>query len=125
MKKLQKIVVLFLVTCLLLSCTSGAKYEPIIDGDTENNRYKEDLSRCQELAQKYKYNRADNYARTGTAAAIGAVVGQIFGGNTRATLSGAAIGAIAGIFSSGIETNEGRKQVVIRCMVGRGYNVLK
>ena len=122
---MKKILTLFLISFLTLSCTSGAKYVPIIDGDTSSDRYKNDLSKCQELARTYQYNRLDNAARIGTSTGIGAVVGQIFGGNTRATLSGAAIGAIAGIFSSGIETNEGRKQIVIRCMSGRGYNVLK
>lgn len=132
MKKLftQKIsykaALIFLATASLGGCAgTGAEYRPIVDPATMNQgmNYEADLSACQQLAEQRDYANGD----TGTSALVGAGIGTAIGALT-GSWEGAGIGAVAGggvgAGSGALSTKEERKRIVIRCMQGRGYQVL-
>lgn len=114
----------FLVgTTLLSGCfATGAQHRPIVDGGDLAN-YETDLAQCQQVAEQREYVNED----TKTDALIGAVIGALagIGESKEATLGGAAVGALLGGGERAYETIEERKRIVIRCMQGRGYNVVE
>lgn len=103
--------------------SSGAAYEPIVDGPT-GAVYQADLQDCQNLAETRQYDNGD----TRTAAAIGAGIGGIAGlaenGNLGEAAVGALIGGVIGGGGGALETREERKEIVLNCMVGRGHRVV-
>lgn len=112
------------VIFLIASCSkTGAGYRPVVD--TTNPNFEKDLAECQKLAKDYKDFGYDTAVKAGGATAIGAGVGQMFGGNTGSTLIGAGIGLGAAGVSKVLGHNEDRKDIVIRCLSNRGYTILK
>ena len=116
-----------LITTTLISmasCTpTGGSYNPIVD--TTNPMYQQDLFDCQKLAKEFLDLGYDSALRVGTSGALGAGIGQMIGGNTSGTLIGAGVGlALAGIGKT-LETTDDRKDIIAKCLSGRGYRVLK
>lgn len=116
------------IVCLamLAGCAhTGAGYRPLVDTQgVDMNRYENDLRDCQGFAQQT--------ADAGQAAAAGAVAGAVLG----ALLAGAAgrdyskgrtarVGALTGAVGAGAEAETGQRNVIRRCMAGRGYRVLQ
>lgn len=87
-------------------------------------QYNIDLGECQQYAHAQP--------TAGESAAAGAVAGAIFGAVVMAVLTdssdylarGAGAGALSGGLRSAGEAAQTRKQIVGRCMEGRGYSVL-
>ena len=87
-------------------------------------QYNIDLGECEQYAA--------TRPTTGEAAASGAVAGAIFGAIVMAVLTdssdylarGAGAGAVGGAATSAGDASQTRKQIVGRCMEGRGYSVL-
>ena len=113
-----------LILIFLISCTkTGSEYRPIVD--TNNPNFENDLADCQKLAKAYKDFGYDSAFKAGGAAALGAGAGQLFDSSTNSTLIGAGIGlGVAGV-KKVLNDNESRKDIVKRCLAGRGYQVLK
>ncbi len=109
----------------LSACAGGgAAYQPIVDGP-QNAKFQQDLQQCQALAEQRGYDNSD--VRTG--AAVGAAAGGLGGvlrrGNdTRNGLIGAAVGSVYGASGAALATRTERKNIVKRCMIGRGHRVL-
>jgi outer membrane lipoprotein SlyB len=94
----------FTLAALLMGC-AGATYRPIVDTQgLDMNRYEADLQSCQQYAKQTTDGP--------NSAAIGAVAGAALG----SVLAGVAGGA------SG-ETNQ--RNIIRRCLAGRGYRVLQ
>jgi hypothetical protein len=120
MKNLKYLVIIL----LLAACTkTGAGYRPVVD--TNNPRFEQDLQECQRIAKQYLDLGYDTAVKTGGATAIGAGVGQFIGGSTGSTLIGGAIGLGTSGVKKVLGHNDDRKDIVKRCLRGRGYNVLK
>ena len=87
-------------------------------------QYNIDLGECQQYA--------NTQPTAGEAAASGAVAGAIFGAIVMAVITdssdylarGAGAGAVGGAVRSAEDASQTRKQIVGRCMEGRGYSVL-
>lgn len=112
-----------LLTLSLSGCFStGAQHRPIVDGGDLVN-YDADLEQCQQAAEQHEYVNED----TKTGALIGAVIGALagIGEGKGETLAGAAVGALIGGGSQAYGAIDERKKIVIRCMQGRGYNVIE
>ena len=111
--------------CLLVlgAALSGcAGYRPVVDmKGVDQAQYEQDLRECQQYAEQV--NVAGETA-TGSAvgAAFGAAVTAVGGG--RGT-TGAAVGAITGAGVGGSHAASGQRQIINRCMTGRGYRVLR
>lgn len=105
-------------------CASGgAAYQPIVDGPT-GPAYQADLADCQQVAEQRQYDNSD----TRTSATIGAGLGGIIGLAEDGDIGEAAVGAVVGgLFGGGagaLETREERAEIVKNCMAGRGHRVV-
>ncbi|MBK7491006.1 MAG: hypothetical protein IPI17_02570 [Nitrosomonas sp.] len=98
-------------------------YEPVVDMSRCNNcDYANDLYQCKAIAA----NNTRYMANAATNAAVGAAVGAIFGAILGLDVgllagAGAAGGALGGLGNESLTVN----QMIVRCMTGRGYVVLR
>lgn len=101
----------------------GAAYRPVIDSGHRLGDYDADLRECQAYAA--------SGAGSGDGAVAGAVGGAVVMGLLSAILGGgghgrwAAVGAVAGGLQGAAAGEAGQRAVVVRCMQGRSYNVLR
>jgi len=104
---------------------SGATYKPVNDGQ-RSAAYSSDLQACQQLAAERGYLNDD----VKTDALIGAGIGALAGladtdvNDTEGAIAGAVVGAIAGGGARMNKTRDERRQIVVRCMQGRGHSVV-
>ena len=121
----MKILAALAAAALLAGCATapgGANYRPMVDTGARIGVYEQDLAECQSYAQRV--------AGAGEGAAAGAVGGAIVIGLLSAVLGGgghgrwAAAGAISGGLSGAAAGDANQRAVVVRCMSGRGYQVL-
>ena len=103
---------------------TGANYRPIADTKgVDLNRYEADLRDCQAYATQT--------AGAGESAATGAVAGALFGAILGAAAGvknnnrTAAVGAVTGAASAGVEGEKNQRNIIRNCMGGRGYKVLQ
>lgn len=104
---------------------TGANYRPIVD--TKNidfNKYEADLRDCQLFANQT--------ASAGQSAAAGAVAGAVLGaalaaaaGSRYDRTSTARVGALSGAVGAGAEGERNQRNIINRCLAGRGYSVLQ
>jgi outer membrane lipoprotein SlyB len=115
-----------LVIFSLAGCANtGANYRPIVD--TKNidfNKYESDLRDCQSFATQT--------ASAGQSAAAGAVAGAVLGaalaaaaGSRYDRTSTARVGALSGAVGAGAEGERNQRNIINRCLAGRGYSVLQ
>lgn len=115
------------IVSLLSGCaaTSGANYRPIIDTrSVDFNRYESDLRECKSYATQT--------AGAGETAAAGALAGAVLGGVLAAAAgknysrsSTARVGAVTGAVGAGARGETDQRNIIRRCLAGRGYNVLQ
>ncbi|MBP02953.1 MAG: glycine zipper family protein [Rhodospirillaceae bacterium] len=118
-----------IILCSLLSITLlggcagvGAQYSPVVDGPRDQ-LFTTDLQQCQALAKSQPYINP----RIKTDALIGGVIGGLAGiadDGIGGAAAGAAIGAGLGAVQSSYNELDERKNIIIRCMQGRGHNVV-
>lgn len=123
MLRLSKLSVIPVFALVAACTTTGANYQPVIDGPVGPNYYN-DLSQCQQLAASQPAVDQRTAGNVATGAGVGAATGLIVKDNSDAMLKGAAVGAVAGLASSAIEKNQQREVIVRNCMRGRGYKVV-
>lgn len=102
----------------------GASYTPVIDMDgVDKKQYIVDLFECRELAQQVEDNRESEILGKAIAGAlIGSMIGSSGGDSGRR--SGAKTGAVFGAGSGAGYAYQGGKDVIMKCLLGRGYAVL-
>ena len=104
---------------------SGANYRPILDTQgVDFNRYELDLRDCQ--------NYASQTASAGQSAVAGALAGAVLGGVLAAAAgknysrtNSAKVGAVTGAVGAGAEGETNQRNIIRRCLAGRGYKVLQ
>ena len=111
------------LAALLASGCAAHTHRPVVDTGTPRGNYEDDLFDCQQLAaQRPAAERAAG------GAAAGAVIGALFGlavglrGDDVAHL--AAFGAASGAIDGAGWGNAEQRDIVARCLEGRGYDVL-
>ncbi len=115
-----------LTSLSLTACANGAaNYTPIIDAPA-GPQLQADLADCQSLAAQNSVFNDNTLATALVGAGVGALVGLSSGYDVDAedALVGAAIGGAAGGGAGVFQGRSGQKDIVIRCMAGRGYKVL-
>lgn len=115
------------VVSLLSGCAgpSGANYRPIVDTQgVDFNRYESDLRACQGFASQT--------ASAGESAVGGAVAGAMLGGILAAAAgkgysktNSAQVGAVTGAVGAGARGETDQRNIIRRCLAGRGYKVLQ
>jgi hypothetical protein len=101
--------------------TTGADYRPLVDN--AGSGYEEDLSACQQHARSEASPGDGAVAGAITGALVGVALNAVAGGGHGLGYSslGAAAGGVGGMTNAG----NAQQQVVINCMRGRGYSVLR
>ncbi len=113
-----------IISLMLVATLAGcATYRPIVDTKGMNPQaYESDLRECQAYAEQL--NPAEHAAGGAVAGALfGAVLGAIVGNHDLAAQM-AGVGAVSGAASGGGEGANAQKNIIRRCMSGRGYRVL-
>ena len=126
MSSKTKAVAAALAVALLAGCATapgGAQYVPLIDIKPEQGaNYSADLADCQAYAERV--------VGAGAGAAGGAVAGALAMGILSVVLGGgghgrwAAVGALSGAASGAAAGETNQRDVIRRCMAGRGFSVL-
>ena len=112
-----------IVIAVVLSLTACASYQPIIDArGVDQNRYRTDLSECQQYASQVDPT-LHSAIGAGGGAVLGAAIGAILG-NRRSAGQGAAAYGLLGAGAGGVEGAGARRNIIINCLKGRGYHVL-
>ena len=110
----------FILAAALAGCAS---YQPIVDTKgVDMNRYHADLGECQKYAEQ-----VNPTAHAAAGAAAGAVAGAAIGailGNRRTAGQGAAAYGLVAAGTGAAEGTNAQRQIVLKCMAGRGYRVL-
>lgn len=125
---MQKLFIAAVCLCMLAGCATnrgmGDQYRPIVDmKNVEPGKFETDLAECQAYARET--------AGAGQGAAAGAIGGALLGALLQAAAGGgysrnrgAAVGAVAGGASGAAAGERNQRSVTMRCLQGRGYNVL-
>jgi outer membrane lipoprotein SlyB len=110
------------LAALLLGC-AGATYRPIVDTQgLDMNRYEADLQSCQQFATQTADGAHSAAVGAIAGAALGSVIAGIAGGDRRATGS---IAALEGGIMGGVSGETNQRNIIRRCLSGRGYRVLQ
>lgn len=110
------------VCAMMLTSLVGCAYKPIIDtAGTDAGKYASDLRECRQYASRLS---------TGNSAAFGALAGAVIGLAVGKAAGAESIGAVArtgaviGAFEGLGGGTRSQRDVVSRCLSGRGYTVL-
>jgi outer membrane lipoprotein SlyB len=124
----MKTIIIFVLVISLAGCSH---YHPIIDTQgVDQAQLEQDLKECQEYADQISPGKTALF-NAGVGAGIGAIIGLAVGvafdqrhaGQLAAF--GASIGGVKGAVNGGAYAGLTQQQIVCRCMMGRGYNVLQ
>ena len=114
----KKVVGVVALSVYLSACTG---HSPIVDTQgMDMSNYEQDLAECQEYAKQVEMGK-DTAIGAGAGAALGWAISAIGGGDKSASAGiGAVTGGAAGLGKSASE----QKNVISRCLQGRGYKIL-
>ncbi len=125
--RIQKSSVITAITCGSLAlggCANTASgYRPIVDG-YQDEAYHADLADCQTLAKTKRYDNGDTRTSALAGAVVGGAVGAIEDNSVEGAIVGVLLGGLIGGVSGAADTRTDRKDIVIRCMSGRGHAVV-
>ena len=119
----MKSIALLIACAVLLSGCAVEQYRPVVDNHVSQGSYEADLADCQQLAAQRP---------AAASAAGGAVFGAVLGGLLAAAvgLRGDDVGRVAawGAVNGGVNGAAygvaEQRDIVARCMAGRGYDVI-
>ena len=111
---------LILIVVVTLSCASN---QIIIDRKNVNMaNYERDLAECKTYSEEISTGKQAAKSGVAGAAVWGAIGAAV--GNSETAASAAGAGGIAGMAKGGAHAEHNKKQVIKRCLRGRGYKVL-
>lgn len=125
-RRLTVLVTLLFTGATLSACaTTGQNYRPIIDTKgVQASKLEADLRDCQSFAAQS--------ANAAQSAAAGAVAGALLGallaaaaGSNYSRNQSARLGAVYGAVGAGADGETDQRNIIRRCMTGRGYTVLQ
>ncbi|NDG19786.1 MAG: glycine zipper family protein [Betaproteobacteria bacterium] len=104
---------------------TGVNYRPIVDTrGVDFNKFEADLRDCQQFAHQT--------ASAAESAAAGAVAGALLGAALGAAAGSrysrnrtAAVGAVSGAAGAAAQGETDQRNIIRRCLSGRGYSVLQ
>ncbi len=123
----QKPSALMAIACtglVLSGCANTASgYRPIVDG-YQDEVYHADLADCQALAKTKRYDNGETKTAALAGAVLGGAVGAIEDDSVEGAIAGVLLGGLIGAAGGAADTRTDRKDIVIRCMDGRGHAVV-
>lgn len=121
----MKAKILALSVALLTGCANtGPAYRPLVDARPGQN-YEHDLAQCQAYAHQVAGAAESAAAGVVIGAIFGAVVSGLLGGSRQTRNDNMMIGAISGGTGAGVQGETDQRNVIRRCLSGRGYSVLQ
>jgi len=112
-----------LFVALLCSGCATTQYRPLVDAGVSRGNYEDDIADCQHLAdQRPAAAQAAGGATAG--AVLGALLGLAVGLRGDDVAHVAAWGAASGGINGAAYGVAEQREIVSRCMAGRGYNVV-
>lgn len=128
------LVILVLSSLIITGCAGGpniGNYEPVVmNNNIDISQYQQDLQECRQYAYKRPSMGEGDTQGAVTAGAGGAAMGalvSVITGSHRAgsnALLGGVIGLVGGAVKGAAVAHQRQKVIIIRCMEGKGYNVL-
>ena len=110
-----------LILTLSVYLSSCADYRPIVDTQgMDMSNYETDLAQCQQYAEQISTGK-DAATGAGIGATVGWALSAVSGGDNKV---GASAGAVAGGASGLGKSASSQKDIIKRCLHGRGYKVL-
>jgi outer membrane lipoprotein SlyB len=106
---------------MLAGCATADWYQPVVDTKgIDGTRYAQDLAECRQYAvQRDPANQAV------AGAVAGALLGVLLGAATGTSRNyGASVGAASGVAAGAAHGADSQVQIIRRCLLGRGYQVL-
>jgi uncharacterized protein YcfJ len=125
MTKIIKTIISSILILSISGCANmGANYRPIIDSKVINRaKYEQDLKECQEFAKEAPSGMDGVIAGAVVGTLIGAAVGGSTG-NSYIRNSTMNYGGTYGALSGGASAEGTQRNIIKRCLTGRGYSVL-
>ena len=116
-----------LIAALLGGCANtGAAYRPMIDSGRGNvANYETDLRECQAYAAQVAGAADQAMAGAIIGALLGAAIGAAAGGNRYQRNALSSVGAVEGAAGGAMAGETDQRNVIRRCLAGRGYSVLQ
>ena len=119
----MKAIAIILSVAIAGCANTGQNYRPIVD--TQNtSQYERDLFEC----QAYASQTADAAQSAMAGAVAGAILGAAFAaivGNGVSRNQVAGVGALSGAVQGGARGETNQRDIIRRCLAGRGYSVLQ
>jgi len=121
--RFHKFIAIPLVVFVAACETSGANYQPVIDGAVGPN-YNNDLVQCQNLAASQGALDSNTAGKAAAGAGIAAASTAVFNNRGNNVRDAAVVGALVGVTAGAISQNSNKESIVKSCMLQRGYNVV-
>ncbi len=123
MRLLKTFSVLPIVALTAACATSGANYQPVIDGAVGPN-YSNDLAQCQALASQQGAFSSTTGEKALAGAAVAGGATAVFNNKGTNARDAALVGAAAGAIAGAVDQQQSKEAIVRNCMRQRGYNVV-
>lgn len=122
--RLQNTFSILAIAGLAAACTtSGANYQPVVDGPVNAN-YSADLAACQSLASQQGAFDSSTGETALAGAAVGAGTMAVFDNKGTNVRDAALLGAAAGVASGALSQQQNKENIIKNCMIQRGHNVV-
>ncbi len=123
---MRKIIATLSAATILAGCATGptgAQYRPLVDTrGSAGHRYEADLAECQQYATQRAGAAETAVAGAIAGALLGVALGAIVGGGIRNEMAG--IGALTGGLQGAGQGEGTQRDIIRRCLAGRGHSVL-
>ncbi len=103
--------------------TSGANYQPVIDGAVSPN-YSNDLAQCQALASQQGAFDSTTGQKAVAGAAVAGGTTAVFNNKGTNARDAALVGAAVGLTAGALDQQKNKEAIIKNCMRQRGYNVV-
>jgi hypothetical protein len=123
MCRTQKFFAIPLAALLAACATTGANYQPVVDGGVGPN-YNYDLAECQNLAASQGALDSNTAGKAAAGAGVAAATTAVFNNKGNNVRDAAVLGALVGVTAGAIDQNSKKESIVRNCMLQRGYNVV-
>lgn len=123
MSRITKFHAIPLVLLTAACATTGANYQPVIDGPVGPN-YGSDLAQCQNLAASQGAFDSNTAGMAAAGAGVAAGTTAVLNNKNNNVRDAAVVGALAGVTAGAVQQNANKEAIVKNCMLQRGYNVV-